>query len=77
MTEYIIGSASIETIEKDESSATVRITPNMQEVVRCRDCKYFDTDWESETHPGRWWCDESWNYRKPGGFCAWGERRGA
>ena len=45
------------------------------EIVRCRDCKFYDTDWESEAHPGRWWCDESWHYREPDGFCKWGERR--
>lgn len=46
-----------------------------EEIVRCRDCKFYDTDWESEAHPGRWWCDESWHYREPDGFCKWGERR--
>lgn len=43
-----------------------------EEIVRCRDCRFYDTDFESIRHPGKWWCDESWSYREPDGFCAWG-----
>lgn len=49
--------------------------PLTGKIVRCRDCKFYDTDWESEAHPGRWWCDEIWHYREPDGFCKWGERK--
>ena len=68
MSEYII-SMKAETVEKDENSATVRITPNMQEVVRCRDCMHYE-DYNGCCHR---------RYQPmavtPDGFCAWGERR--
>ena len=51
-----------------------------EEIVRCRDCKYFDAD--VYVLPN----DENWVYScvfwgamrhvpSPDGFCAWGERR--
>ena len=46
-----------------------------EEVVRCRDCEHYDTEWASEAHPGRHWCDTFCHYTEPDGFCAWGDRR--
>jgi len=37
-----------------------------EEIVRCRDCKYYDAD-DME-------CRENGIRPEPDGFCAWGER---
>ena len=48
-------------------------------MVRCRDCKYYGSNWWiSDCHLERW--GDGWgNYPPPtvteDGFCAWGERR--
>lgn len=40
-----------------------------EEIVRCRDCKYWDCDSDECTMFNRWLnCDGD-------GFCAWGEKR--
>ena len=80
MSEYII-SMKAETVEKDENSATVRITPNMQEVVRCRDCKHYTPKGADKFDNGKTNMDyctyiRGWMLQiTPDGFCAWGERR--
>ena len=82
MKEYIIG-VSAEVIEKAKNGETVRITPKLEEVVRCRDCVNFDAK-----RDGCWWfahaerqSDYSWADEpsdvEPNGFWAWGERRDA
>ena len=47
----------------------------IQEVVRCRDCKW-GIDGGKYCAEG---ASDSWDWRnvEPDGFCAWGERRGA
>lgn len=47
-----------------------------EEVVRCRDCKWFgldqgDHDFHERYKCSFWHTDLAW----PDGFCAWGERR--
>lgn len=70
MSEYIIAHCV------DEVSG-VRYDEHREEIVRCRDCDYYD-HWDAsgpyrEKHVcGHWDCLEI----KPDGFCAWGERRG-
>ena len=70
MTEYIVE------VEAGIEVDTVFVK-DLQEVVRCRDCEHYDTEWTSEAHPGRHWCYVFCHYTEPDGFCAWGERRGA
>ena len=54
-------------------------TVDAVEVVRCKDCKYFEGDWwVGSCHLERW--SDGWaNYPSPtvteDGFCAWGERK--
>lgn len=43
-----------------------------EEIVRCRDCKWFHWD-----DSGRWCAQSLVRRSDPDGFCAWGERRGA
>ena len=46
------------------------------EIVRCRDCRYYDqNDEPSEVYPDRYLCDLMANFLHPDGFCAWAERR--
>ena len=49
-----------------------------EEIVRCRDCKRFSLDNSDHDYRSGWWCHR-WDTDmvKPGGFCAWGERRDA
>ena len=70
MSEYIIDF-------DEKSSAYMRIlvsktAMNKGEIVRCRDCKYYELVPEDSGD----WC-EYWTDRVYGadGFCAWGERR--
>lgn len=50
-----------------------------EEIIRCKDCKYYDSDWwMGDCHLERW--GDGWgNYPPPtvteDGFCSWGERR--
>ena len=80
MSEYIIG-VSAEVIERAKNGEKILITPKLTEVVRCRDCKRFDSKRE-----GCWWfthyeqrSDYSWEELpadvEPDGFCAWGVRK--
>ena len=51
-----------------------------EEIVRCRDCKWFMSERKSETrgcfeilHPA--FCNKHITNTEPDGFCSWGERR--
>ena len=51
-----------------------------EEIVRCRDCKWFAPEGNSEKsgcfeilHPA--FCDKHITKTEPDGFCAWAERR--
>ena len=46
-------------------------TVDAVEVVRCRDCKHYDTNYCSD---GQGWCSKVVGYRYGGWFCAAGER---
>ena len=43
-------------------------------IVRCKDCKWWDTDWEPERHEGHF-CPLTELFPKEDWFCAEGERR--
>ena len=46
------------------------------EIVRCRDCWYYDpNDEPSEVYPDRYWCDKLTFYMPTDGFCSFGKRK--
>ena len=51
----------------------------LEEVVMCKDCKYYGSDWWIGDCHHKQWGDGWGNYPPPtvteDGFCAWGERR--
>lgn len=59
---------------------------DLVEVVRCKDCKYYDTDggWVMREgckrcyHPQQEWdveCYDQWVETRPDDFCSYGERK--
>ena len=70
MTEYII---EVDMSKADIEGNVPAITK--QEVVRCRDCKFYDKEWTSEAYRNRSWCGKMGHYMQPYGFCAWAVRR--
>lgn len=49
--------------------------PFREEIVRCRDCYYYEPDGEpSAVYPDSHWCDRMMHYLEPDGFCKWGRR---
>ena len=79
MTEYIVelplGGAGDECIRLRGYEKRLYGYELREEVVRCRDCQYFDTEWSSKKHPGEHFCYECDKYRKENDFCSLGERR--
>lgn len=45
------------------------------EVVRCKDCDNFQTDWETAFANGRHYCAIMDSIMPPEGFCSYGERK--
>ena len=45
------------------------------DVVRCRDCKYYETVPEDSGDWCGYWTDRIYADARGSGFCAWGERR--
>jgi len=47
-----------------------------EEVVRCRDCGWFEPDGSDHEYRSGWWC-KRWDTDmvKPDGFCAWASRK--
>lgn len=45
-----------------------------EEIVRCRDCKWFRQDMSDHEYRSGWWCDMGRFDPNPDGYCAWGER---
>ena len=80
MKEYIIG-MSAEVIKRAKNGETIRITPKLQEIVRCRDCKHFTPKGTHKFENGKVnadYCDyvRGWMLQiTPDGFCSWAERR--
>lgn len=67
-----------ETINKTGDFVTHdnRTTELREEIVRCRDCKYYDqNDAPSEVYPDRYWCDRMTSYMPADGFCSFGKRK--
>lgn len=64
-----------ESNEVEEYCSIFRNKADFVEVVRCKDCKYYETDiWDGEILCG---CGNSsgLNDDKPDGYCCYGERR--
>lgn len=53
----------------------IRTTSFGEQIVRCKDCKWFSLDNSDHDYRSGWWCHR-WNTDmvKPDGFCAWGEK---
>ena len=69
MREYIIDLTGVvikkaDKLNEDEFYSFLWGFPVREQIVRCRDCKYFDTRK----------CKSQWPFRLDG-FCAWGEWR--
>ena len=75
MSEYIIGNDGDESI-LDLGKFELRFQER-EEIVRCRDCKYYILD-EFGTAECHWFTDyysQPVHSPEPDGFCAWGERK--
>ena len=47
-----------------------------EEIVRCRDCVYYDiTGEEHRLYSDKVYCEKLWKYVEPDGFCAWAVKR--
>jgi len=66
MSEYII---------KDDYGLIAKWKDRPQEVVRCRDCKYYEAAPEDSGDWCGYWTDRLYADVRGSGFCAWGERR--
>lgn len=51
----------------------------LEEIVRCRDCEYYDGEPDLDSSEPKCWRDPDHKgtpiWTRPDGFCAWGERR--
>ena len=71
MSEYIYASSGEPLANSDGKVSLAR-----NEIVRCRDCKYYDpNDEPSEVFPNSYWCDRLTVYMPPDGFCSFGKRK--
>ena len=76
MKEYIIG-MSAEVIERAKNGETIRITPKLQEIVRCRDCVHYKP-YRTHKHGMMNRCHDEHGHthkRDETDFCSRGERR--
>ena len=56
----------------------VDVLLNAEEVVRCRDCRYYHVYWESNGHIEKGYGACDWindNSVREDHFCSWGERK--
>ena len=84
MSEYIINSEQLQTVieaylEHELSRPITEVFVSgdkLPEIVRCRDCRYYEPDVEPSEVDVSWhWCDRTLHYLEPDGFCKWGRRR--
>ena len=45
-----------------------------EEIVRCRDCKYFDMTRKSDLNNHAFWCKHRCSFELDDGYCYMGER---
>lgn len=77
MSEYIVDLTDVEKRKFSWSMETLyEQVPVYEEIVRCRDCQYFDVDGEAhQTLANRRYCERLWAFMEPGGFCSESVRR--
>lgn len=66
MTEYIFRDVHY---GYTDGTALGRTLEKQEEIVRCRDCRYFRIGTNTDS------CVFTDKYAHPNGFCSWGERR--
>ena len=85
MTEYIINSEQLErliaAIEHDTGREINRVVidgERIPEIVRCRDCTYYDGEPDLDSSTPKCWRDPDHRgaptWTRPDGFCAWAQR---
>lgn len=63
-------------VTRDESGTpSYSWTDNTGEIVRCKDCIYWDTTWTNDFSPDYHYCPNVDGVRKDDYFCADAERR--
>jgi hypothetical protein len=74
MASYVMREKILVDGEWVESPSYHRVcTDELTEIVRCRDCKWYE---QSEINNAlSCWCDCHEHNVDPDGFCAWGERK--
>ena len=70
MSEYIVYDTRF------DANATVIGYERREEIVRCRDCRYYEAVPEDSGDWCGYWTDRVYADVRGIGFCAWGERRG-
>lgn len=55
------------------------IVDKVEEIVRCKDCRYYHVYWESNGHTEKGYGACDWindnSVRREDHFCSWGERK--
>ena len=72
MSEYIASVVNLDLKDGSTIGRTTRLNNPLEEIVRCRECKYFDAEF-TEYDP-RPWCNALDYFVKPDFYCAWGVR---
>lgn len=76
MAEYVIDLTGVEvrTVATDSDRiAALFGVPLREEVVRCKECGWFEPDGSDHEYRSGWWC-KRWgtDMVEPNGFCKWG-----
>ena len=72
--ERSIGKSIIEILD-DVGRDVDRLTPAEPKIIRCKDCKNWDTTWTNDFSPNYHYCPMVDGVRKEDWFCADAERR--
>lgn len=76
MNEHIVDLSNVDKKSHSFQELFDEWIPVFEEIVRCRDCRYYDPNEEpSEVYPDRFWCDKLTVYMPPDGFCSFGKRK--
>lgn len=58
-----------------ENEVINKLQPIQPEIVRCKDCQDYQTDWSPSGKTGRHYCATMDSFMLPDGFCSYAERR--
>ena len=74
---YSIGEAPCRACDVGDMLGSVEEYPSADvvEVVRCKDCKNIDMDWESVRAPGKHYCITMDSFMDCNDYCSYGERK--